>query len=90
MPAKSFDDVLAEAKALPRDDQQRLIEELARPTKPEKGDPPDQNGHVRTLYDALNARGLIACLKDAPTDLSTNPKHMEGFGQDAEFDIPPE
>jgi metal-responsive CopG/Arc/MetJ family transcriptional regulator len=24
--------------------------------------------------------GIIGCFKDAPSDLSTNPKYMEGFG----------
>ena len=34
----------------------------------------------RSLYDALNARGMIGTF-DGPGDLSTNPKHMEGFGE---------
>ena len=38
----------------------------------------------RTLYDALNDRGIIGSITDAPSDLSTNPKHMEGFGTDAQ------
>jgi len=38
----------------------------------------------RSLYDALNERGLIGSITDAPADLSTNPKHMEGFGTDAQ------
>lgn len=33
-----------------------------------------------SLYDALVADGSIGCY-DGPADLSTNPKHMEGFGQ---------
>ena len=36
-----------------------------------------------TVFDVLKRAGLIGCLKgmpDTPTDLSTNPKHMEGFG----------
>ena len=38
-----------------------------------------------TAYDVARRADLIGCLKGAPrspTDLSTNPKHMEGFGRD--------
>jgi len=34
-----------------------------------------------TLYQLLNQAGLIGCVKDAVSDLSTNPKYMEGFGK---------
>jgi hypothetical protein len=34
----------------------------------------------KTLYDVLSERGMMGCF-DGPTDLSTNPKHMEGFGE---------
>ena len=33
-----------------------------------------------SLFDALNEAGLIGCVIDAPEDLSTNPKYLEGFG----------
>ena len=33
-----------------------------------------------TLYDVLLERGMLGCF-DGPSDLSTNPKHMEGFGE---------
>ena len=41
------------------------------------------NGHHSTtsLYDALKGDGLIGIAKDAPSDLSTNPMHIEGFGR---------
>ncbi len=35
-----------------------------------------------SLFDALSRDGLIGCIKDAPPDLSTNPKYMEAFGRD--------
>jgi len=44
--------------------------------------------HVRnrvpreTCLDMAHRLGLIGVYKDAPPDLSTNPKHMEGFGRD--------
>lgn len=34
----------------------------------------------QTLFQLLDEAGLIGCIKDAPADLSTNPKYMEGFG----------
>lgn len=34
----------------------------------------------RSLFDALNERGLIGAF-DGPGDLSTNSKHMDGFGE---------
>jgi hypothetical protein len=42
----------------------------------------DPNGDARekSLYDVLTERGILGCF-DGPTDLSTNPKHMEGFGE---------
>jgi predicted DNA-binding antitoxin AbrB/MazE fold protein len=35
----------------------------------------------RTLFELLDKAGLIGCVKDAPSDLSTNPKYLEGFGK---------
>ncbi len=43
------------------------------------GKKPTANGE--SLYDSLQRRGLIGCIEGDPTDLSTNPKYMEGFGQ---------
>ena len=43
----------------------------------------EPNGEATTqksLYDVLTERGILGCF-DGPTDLSTNPKHMEGFGE---------
>ena len=37
----------------------------------------------RTLFDFFNEAGLIGCVDDAPSDLSTNSLHMEGFGSTA-------
>lgn len=34
-----------------------------------------------TAYDRLDRLGLIGCIADGPTDLSTNPAHMQGFGR---------
>lgn len=37
-----------------------------------------------SVFDSLNRAGLIGCIDDPnlPTDLSTNPKYLEGFGRD--------
>jgi predicted DNA-binding antitoxin AbrB/MazE fold protein len=35
----------------------------------------------QTLYEMLDEAGLIGCIEDGPSDLSTNPKYMEGFGK---------
>lgn len=41
----------------------------------------EANDQGPTLYQLLHQAGLIGCIKDAPSDLSTNPKYMEGFGK---------
>jgi metal-responsive CopG/Arc/MetJ family transcriptional regulator len=44
--------------------------------------------HVRrrtpkeSCLDIARRIGIIGVYKDGPTDLSTNPEHMEGFGRD--------
>ncbi len=46
------------------------------PRKPGKG-------ASATVFDLLERDGLIGCIKGkpgSPTDLATNPKHMDGFG----------
>jgi len=35
----------------------------------------------RSAYDVAEAAGIIGCVKGAPKDLSTNPRHFEGFGR---------
>jgi hypothetical protein len=39
-----------------------------------------ENGGGRTLYDAFAEDGSIGMVKGGPSDMSTNPKYMEGFG----------
>jgi predicted DNA-binding antitoxin AbrB/MazE fold protein len=34
-----------------------------------------------TLLEVLDEVGLVGCIKDAPHDLSSNPRHLEGFGK---------
>ncbi len=35
-----------------------------------------------SAYDIAKRLGIIGSAKGLPADLSTNPKHMEGFGRD--------
>lgn len=34
-----------------------------------------------SFFEKLERKGLVGCLAGGPTDLSSNPKHMEGFGE---------
>jgi hypothetical protein len=51
-------------------------QQVAYPNAPDA----NQGRDRQTLFDALNEAGLIGCITDGPVDLSTNPRHMEGFG----------
>lgn len=33
-----------------------------------------------SFYEAAKKLGVVGIVKDGPVDLSTNPRHMEGFG----------
>ena len=35
-----------------------------------------------TLYERAVRTGFLGAVKDGPSDVSTNPKYMEGFGED--------
>jgi predicted DNA-binding antitoxin AbrB/MazE fold protein len=35
----------------------------------------------QTLFELLDEVGLVGHVKDAPSDLSTNPIHLKGFGK---------
>ena len=37
--------------------------------------------HGKTVYEAMLQLGLLGSVHDGPSDLSTNPKYMEGFGE---------
>ena len=36
----------------------------------------------RTAYELAEEAGIIASMRDAPKDLSTNRRHLKGFGKD--------
>jgi len=50
------------------------------PIAPESTRPNIERLRSKTLFEVLTERGILGCF-DGPTDLSTNPKHMEGFGE---------
>jgi hypothetical protein len=80
MAANSYNDILKRVQEeLSAEERLRLADELS-------GGADIVNGCQLggSLFDALNARGLIGFMKDGPGDLSTNPKHLEGFGQHGE------
>lgn len=81
MSTGSYRDILKRVRdELSDEERQQLLEELAK-------NAPTSNGTdacKRSLFDVLQDRGLIGFMHDGPEDLSTNPRHMEGFGQHAE------
>lgn len=38
-------------------------------------------GEGPTLFEVLNEVGLVGSVKNAPSDLSSNPQHLQGFGE---------
>jgi|MudIll2142460700_1097286.scaffolds.fasta_scaffold452266_2 hypothetical protein len=82
MSTDAFDDLLQRARSeLTVGEQQRLAEQLSQSAG--KDVPRDMGSETgKSLYDALNERGMIGSIIDGPGDLSTNPQYMEGFGQD--------
>ena len=68
---------LAEAADVTGLSPDQLIEDALRIALRIKGQPGETTG--KTLYDAIAADGAIGCIQGGPTDVSTNPKYMEGF-----------
>jgi hypothetical protein len=40
----------------------------------------EENRNGQTAFQILATHGLIGCVEGTPPDLSTNRKHMEGYG----------
>jgi hypothetical protein len=81
MTQREFSHILRSLQALSPAQLRRLRRALDAKLDENGGD----NGAEETAFDVLNRAGLIGCLEGAPrspTDLSTNPRHMEGFGRD--------
>ncbi len=41
----------------------------------------NQPSPQRSAYDLAKEAGVIGAVKNAPKDLSTNPRHFKGFGE---------
>jgi len=55
----------------------RLWRRQSRASTPANGVP----DATPTLFERLSAKGLLGCCEGGPDDLSSNPKHLEGFGE---------
>ena len=71
-----FNDILQRFDKLSRADRQELMNQL------EQHQASTVNGveSSRSLFDALNERGMAGSIKKAPSDWSSNPSYLEGLG----------
>lgn len=76
MATDPYDDIIQQFKGLPSDKKEKLIDELSRRVTG------NGNDDKRTVGERWRERGFVGIIQDAPKDLSTNPKHMKGFGDD--------
>jgi hypothetical protein len=58
-----------------------VFEKAIAPLAEKKSQTTDENGEAETPYEVLLRHGLIGCIEGTPVDLSTNKKHMEGYGK---------
>jgi Arc/MetJ-type ribon-helix-helix transcriptional regulator len=78
------DDVIRDALTRLKQAMPQATQPPAKSAKRAKPSAPEADAE-ETAFDVASRAGLIGCLQGAPrspTDLSTNPKHMEGFGRD--------
>jgi len=86
MTHNKFKHILASINALSPVQMRRLARELESKIA-SRGKPaaPAATDAEESAFDVASRAGLIGCIKGAPrspTDLSTNPKHREGFGRE--------
>jgi hypothetical protein len=77
-----FHQILTSIDGLSPDQMRRLARELESRMAAATGIS-DGRDAEDTAFDVASRAGLIGCIKGAPrspTDLSTKPAHMEGFG----------
>jgi hypothetical protein len=88
MTHSDFNHLLSSIKGLSHEQMRRLARELQSRLATTSKRPASVTSAADaedTAYDVASRAGLIGCIKGAPrspTDLATNPKHMEGFGRD--------
>jgi metal-responsive CopG/Arc/MetJ family transcriptional regulator len=71
-----------------KDEQKRRLEEASRAqgisesnlVRQALADYLRRQSSPETCLDVARRAGIIGCARDLPPDLSTNPKHFEGFG----------
>jgi hypothetical protein len=84
MSAEAYDDLLQRARSeLTPDEQRRLVEQLTQIAGTNVAAGVDSETG-KSLYDALNERGMLGSITDGPGDLSTNPKYMKGLGRNGD------
>jgi hypothetical protein len=77
MSSGSYEELLKRARQeLSRTEQLDLSDALRKSTESSNG-----TDSKRSLLQALVERGIIGSIADAPADLGTNPRYMEGFGR---------
>ena len=81
-----FNNILTRIYALSPDQMRRLARELeSRITSTGRQAAPAAANAEESAFDVASRAGLIGYIQGAlrsPTDLSTNPKHREGFGRE--------
>jgi hypothetical protein len=60
---------------------QELLAEALGEFQPHAAEQPANGQHGESLSERLSRKGMLGCLAGGPSDLSTNPDHMEGFGE---------
>ena len=87
MTQNEFGYIISSINALSPDQMRQLYRELENRMAAAKQPAPalaDSGNAEESAFDLARRAGLIGCIKGAPgspTDLSTNPKHKEGFGR---------
>lgn len=88
MSHNEFNHILATINALSSEQMQRLLHELeskmAAVAKAHEAAGANGSLPEESAFEVASRAGLIGCIKGAPrtpTDLSTNPTHMEAFGR---------
>jgi hypothetical protein len=82
MTQNDFTHILSSLNGLSPDQMRRLLRELE--SKMASVGKSNADVAEESAFDVASRAGLIGCIQgapDSPTDLSTNPKHMEGFGR---------
>jgi hypothetical protein len=77
MSTGKYDDILRQAgETLSREEQLEFAHALSQQARSNSS-----SQQTKSLYEALQARGVIGSITNASADLGTNPKYLEGLGQ---------